>query len=195
MAERVCPWWLGYFLANPLRRLWEKPEMICGPYVRPGMTVVEVGPGMGFFSLPLARMVGDQGLVVCVDVQPRMINSLHRRAQRAGLLERMDLRVCPQDALGLDDLAGTADFVLLFAVVHEVPDQPGLMAQVRNLLKPEGRCLLAEPAGHVDAGQFAETVSVAQRASLSVIEQPAIRGNRAAVLGIVAGESVNTPDP
>ncbi|HUU46571.1 MAG TPA: methyltransferase domain-containing protein [Acidobacteriota bacterium] len=188
MADRVCPWWLGYALASPLRRLFEKPETILSPYVRPGMTAVDVGSGMGFFSLPLARMVGSAGRVVSADLQPRMINSLRRRAQRAGLLERMDLRVCPQDSLGLDDLAGTADFVLLFAVVHEVPDQAGLMVQVRNLMNPTGRCLLAEPAGHVTADRFAETISAAEAAGLTVVAPPAIRRNRAVVLGISDAE-------
>jgi hypothetical protein len=35
----VCPWWGGYFIDNPLRRLFHNPEKIVGPYVQPGMTV------------------------------------------------------------------------------------------------------------------------------------------------------------
>ncbi len=64
----VCPWYLGYLLASPLRRLLENPERMLRPYVRPGMTVLEPGSGMGFFSLPLARLVGAEGRVVCVDL-------------------------------------------------------------------------------------------------------------------------------
>ncbi len=58
MPERVCPWWLGYFLASPIRRLWQNPAQILRPYVREGMTVLEPGPGMVFFTLELARLVG-----------------------------------------------------------------------------------------------------------------------------------------
>jgi len=54
MAHRVCPWWLGYLLASPLRRLLQDPAAIVGPYVREGMTVLEPGPGMGFFTLAMA---------------------------------------------------------------------------------------------------------------------------------------------
>ncbi len=61
MAKRVCPWWLGYLLASRLRRLWEDPRTILAPYVREDMTVLEPGPGMGFFTLELARLVGSSG--------------------------------------------------------------------------------------------------------------------------------------
>ena len=55
MAHRVCPWWLGYLLASPLRRLMANPRKLLAPYVHEGMTVLEPGPGMGFFTLELAR--------------------------------------------------------------------------------------------------------------------------------------------
>ena len=55
----VCPWWMGYLLACPLRRFFEDPAKILATYVREGMTVLEPGPGMGFFTLELARRVGD----------------------------------------------------------------------------------------------------------------------------------------
>ena len=49
------------------------------------MTVLEPGPGMGFFTLELARIVGPEGRVVAVDVQPKMVEGLQKRARRAGL--------------------------------------------------------------------------------------------------------------
>ena len=87
----VCPWWLGPLLANPLRRLVQDPAAILAPHVREGMTVLEPGCGMGFFSLPLARLVGPGGRVVCVDLQRKMIEGLRRRAKRAGLLDPLVL--------------------------------------------------------------------------------------------------------
>lgn len=69
MGNRVCPWWLGYFLASPLRRWIEirDPEAFLRPYVKPGMTVFEPGPGMGFFTLPMANLVGPSGHIVAAD--------------------------------------------------------------------------------------------------------------------------------
>ena len=77
MAEhRVCPSWAGYLLASPVRKLLQNPTRILEPYVRAGMNVLEPGPGMGFFTLELARLVGPEGRVVAVDVQPAMIAGL-----------------------------------------------------------------------------------------------------------------------
>ena len=86
MAHRICPWWLGYLLANPIRRLWHNPRAILQSSVQEGMLVLEPGCGMGFFTLELARLVGRNGKVIAVDVQPRMIAGLKRRARKAGLL-------------------------------------------------------------------------------------------------------------
>jgi len=85
------------------------------------MTVVEPGPGMGFFTLELARLVGPSGRVIAVDVQPKMLAELRRRAAKAGVLDRIEARQGPGDRMGLNDLNGQADFALAFAVVHELP--------------------------------------------------------------------------
>src|SRR5713226_6618958 len=82
MAHRVGPWWLGYFLLNPLRRFGQNPTNILSPHVREGMTVLEPGPGMGFFTLELARLVGSSGRVIAVEIQPKMLVRLKRRAAK-----------------------------------------------------------------------------------------------------------------
>src|ERR1700758_1166897 len=92
MGKRVCPWWLGYFLLTPWRKRRQDPHSLLEPYVRAGMTVLEPGPGMGFFTLELARLVAPQGRVNAVDVQSRMLERLKRRAAKAGVAERIDAR-------------------------------------------------------------------------------------------------------
>lgn len=182
MGKRVCPWWLGYLLASPIRRLMHDPAKILAPYVRDGMTVLEPGPGMGFFTLELARLVGASGRVIAVDVQPRMLEGLKRRAARAGLLERIDARVSAADSLGVADLAGAVDFVLAFAVVHELPAAGPFFAQAAEALKPGGALLLAEPAGHVRAERFDAQLHAAVQAGLEVAEHPSIRRSQATLL-------------
>ena len=88
MAEHVCPWWLGYFLVSPIRRWMQNPDELIAPYVTPGMTVLEPGPGMGFFTLPLARRVGS-GRVIAVDIQPKMLNALRRKLALVFFLSRL----------------------------------------------------------------------------------------------------------
>ena len=70
---------------------------------------------MGFFSLPLARLVGPDGAVVCVDMQEKMLHRLEARARKAGVDGPIRPVVCSQDSLGLEDWSGTVDFALLFA--------------------------------------------------------------------------------
>jgi SAM-dependent methyltransferase len=182
MAHRVCPWWIGYFLASPLRKLRQDPHAILAPYVREGMLVLEPGPGMGFFTLELARLVGPRGRVVAVDVQAKMLSALKRRARRAGLAERIDTRQVADDGMGLGDLEGAADFALAFAMVHEVPDPSRFFTETAAALKPGARLLLAEPTGHVSAPAFDDTLAIAARAGLRVELRPAIRSSHAALL-------------
>lgn len=61
MKQRVCPVWMGYLLVSPLRKLFMGPEKILGPFVRPGMKVLDIGCAMGFFSIPAAKMLGPRG--------------------------------------------------------------------------------------------------------------------------------------
>lgn len=182
MAEHVCPWWLGYFLINPLRRWRQDPHKILSPHVREGMTVLEPGPGMGFFTLELARLVGASGRVIAVDVQPKMLDKLRQRAAKCGLHDRIETRVVGKDSMGLDDLQGRVDFALAFAVVHEVPPRAQFFRQVAATLKPGGILLLAEPKGHVNAARFDAELKSAGDERLTVIEHPRISGSHAALL-------------
>ncbi len=182
MGHRVCPWWIGWLLASPVRKLLQDPARILAPWVHDGMTVLEPGPGMGFFTLELARRVGPGGRVVAVDLQPRMLAGLRRRAARAGLAVRVETRVARATSLGIDDLAGKVDLVLAFAMVHELPDAEAFFRQARSALAPGGRILLAEPAGHVAAAEFEATLAAAERSGLRAEPGPAISRSRTAVL-------------
>lgn len=176
MAEHVCPWWGGYFIDNRLRRLLHNPERLLSPYVRPGMTVMDIGCGMGFFSLAMAALVGDEGKVFAVDLQQQMLDVLQRRARRAGLAERIETRRCEADDLGL---ATPVDFVLAFAMVHEVPDRRRLLRQIDACLKPCGRFYVAEPRIHVPARQYQQMVRDAEELGLVLFAEPAVRWCRA----------------
>jgi len=176
----VCPWWSAWFtINNPLRRLQHNPETILGPYLKPAMTAMDVGCGMGWFTIPMAKMVGQQGRVIAVDLQQQMLDGLWRRAQRAGVADRIQVHRCQRDRLGV---SVQADFALAFAMVHEVPDARRLLAEVQACLRPGGRLLLAEPRLHVSGKAFAATVAVAEELRFQAVEEPRIRMCRAVVL-------------
>ena len=182
MGHRVCPWWLGYFLISPLRRLQLNPNKVLTPFVREGMTVLEPGPGMGFFTVPLARLVGSSGRVVALDVQPKMIKKLQRRLAKARLGDRVDARLVGANSMEINDLAGKVDFTLAFAMVHEMPSAGQFFTEAAAASRLGARLLLVEPAGHVTAEEFEAELRDAARAGFSVLDRPHIRRSQAALL-------------
>ena len=180
-THRVCPWWLAYTFDNPLRSLVHRPARMFNGLVSEGMTVMDVGCGMGYFSIRLAGIVGPQGKVVAVDLQQRMLDTLKKRATKAGVADRIQMRRCEADSLGVQT---AADFILAFWVVHETPDPHAFFRQIVSLLKPGGKLLVAEPKFHVSAEHFQEILAVADRAGLRIAARPSIALSRAAVFSL-----------
>ena len=178
----MCPVWVGYLLANPIRGILQNPRKILAPHVTPGACVLDVGSAMGFFSLPVARLVGPKGRVFCVDLQQKMLDSLVRRARRAQVLDRIEVRRCGTDSLGIPDLHGQIDLALVFAVVHEVDDPARLFAEVHDALRPGGRVLFAEPKGHVRWHAFDKSLAVAGRSGLRKLDTLRIPWSHGALL-------------
>ena len=181
MADHVCPPWVGYLLLNPLRKLGENPRKLFSPFVREGMVVLEPGCAMGFFTLPLARMVGPAGKVVALDTQPKMLSVLERRARRAGIRDQLDIREVGTEGLGIDDLSGKVDFCAVIHVAHEVSDQTAFFADLARAQKPGGRLLIIEPRGHVSTSNFARTLAYAEEAGFRPEASPVMSGDRRAL--------------
>ena len=175
---RVCPWRHAYTFDNVFRRWFHKPEIILEPYVKEGMTVMDVGCGMSIFSIGMAKMVGEQGCVISVDLQRGMLDVLWKRAEKAGVADRIRTHQCEPDVIGVEV---AVDFILAFWMVHEVPDTDAFFSQLRSCLNPEGKFLVAEPKFHVSAGHYRTLLSSAENAGLKRIEDPPIRFSRATV--------------
>ncbi|MBU0730384.1 MAG: class I SAM-dependent methyltransferase [Proteobacteria bacterium] len=178
MGNHVCPWWLAYTFDNPLRSLFHKPEDMFSLYVKAGMTVADLGCGMGFFSLGLARMVKDNGRVLAIDLQPKMLEKTEKRARKSGLSQIISTRLCRKDDIGVRQ---PLDFALAFWVVHETPDIGNFLSQVYSALKPGGILFIAEPKFHVSRGQFKEEQNTAEAMGFVVKDLPRIAFSNALV--------------
>lgn len=176
----VCPWWLCWSFDNPLRRLCHDPLRLLASYVKPGMTAADIGCGMGFFSIGLAKLAGPGGRVIAVDLQQKMLAVLERRARRAGVADRIILHRCRKDGLGIE---ARVDFVLAFWMVHEVPDHRRFFREVFTLLKTDGRLLLAEPKLHVSRNSLAQTLAVCRETGLHLLDEPSVNLSRAFLFG------------
>lgn len=160
---RVCPWWLVHTFDNPLRRFVQKPERILDRIIRPGEHCLDLGCGFGYFTIPMARLVGPSGTVTAADLQPQMLAGVSRRAASSGLSARIRLHRVDESGIHFD---GVFDSVLAFWMVHEALDEVITLRQIRDALKPGGRFLLVEPKGHVNGAAFGRTVELARGAGL-----------------------------
>lgn len=178
MPQHVCPWWLAYSFDNPLRRLFHNPQKLFAPYINPGMTVADIGCGMGYFALGLARLVGASGTVLAVDIQKRMLDQVRARAQRAGCASVVYTLLSESDDIAIEQ---KLDFVLAFWMLHETPDISTFMQQFKNVLKPQGILYFAEPRMHVSAALFRQELQCAQSLGFTLVAQPKVAFSYAAV--------------
>ncbi len=175
----ICPWWLGHAIDNPLRRLINNPDKILRPYVKSGMSTADIGCGRGMFSLAMAKLVGESGRVYSVDLQPEMLAALGKRAEKAGLVDRIELIHASSDNIGITHFV---DFVLAFWMVHEVKDKKRFFGQVAAFLKHKGNFLIVEPKMHVSSRQLRDTLDIAENTGYTILDRPSIRMSRAVVL-------------
>ncbi len=177
--NRVCPVILARGLDNRIRRWLQDPRKILGPYIKEGMTVLDVGCGPGFFSVELAQMVGKSGRVIASDLQEGMLRKLRDKIQGTELQERVTLHLCENNKLGLSE---GVDFVLAFYVVHEIPNQEDFFNEIKSILKPNAKVFIVEPPLHTSKRAFEETIRRARDAGLIVVDRPKIFASKTAIL-------------
>jgi ubiquinone/menaquinone biosynthesis C-methylase UbiE len=141
LRPRPCPYSLAAALDMPGRRLVAGPRRVLDAFgVGPGLTVLEIGPGTGFYTLEAARRVGSSGRLICLDLQPEMLLHARRRLEASGLRAaflRADARALP---LGSE----TVDHVLLVTVLGEIPERASALAEISRVLRAGGRLSVSE---------------------------------------------------
>ncbi len=178
----VCPWWAGYTLNWSIRRIAHSPERILAPYLKAGQTMLDVGCGMGYFTIPAARLLGEVGSVIAVDLQQEMLDGVRRNAEKAGVSACVVPHKCEAHSLGLDKYAGAVDLALTFMMVHEVPDRDRLVFEIRDALRTGGLLLFAEPILHVGKAAFEDSLRRFIEQGFHIVERPRIVICRTAVL-------------
>ena len=116
-------------LMHPVRRTLEAFRL------RPGATVLELGPGPGYFTPEAASMVGTTGRVVCLDLQPGMLALLQNRLREQRVTNAFPVA---GDATRLPLASGSVSAAFLIAVLGEIPDRPTALAELRRVLRPGG---------------------------------------------------------
>lgn len=177
--NRVCPVERAGSLDNRIRRWFQNPQKILRPYIVEGMTVLDIGCGPGFFSIDMAYMVGKTGRVIASDLQDGMLQIVRDKIKGTELEERITLHKCEKNKIGVTD---HVDFILLFYMVHEVPDKFIFFDEIATILKPNGQILLVEPPFHVSKSEFEETIKKTRDAGFSDTEGPHMLFHKTALL-------------
>ena len=140
-----CPAALGWLLESGLReRLAPTPLILEHMGVRAGMWVLEVGPGVGYMTVPVARQLGGEGRLVAVELQPEMARRVRERIAAAGV-ENVDVRDGDVTTASLEPFA--YDLAFLVTVLGEIPNRDLAIAQIRDALKPGGILSFTEVLG------------------------------------------------
>jgi len=146
-------WWRRHPSACPYgQRFWvEAPHpfitrerLLQALALAPGETVLEVGPGTGYYTLPVARALQPGGTLHIADVQPEMLEHATGKAREAGI-DNVEPREA--DARSLPYAAASFDAAFLVAVLGEVPDQDAALRELRRVLRPRGRLVVGELFG------------------------------------------------
>jgi ubiquinone/menaquinone biosynthesis C-methylase UbiE len=145
------------------------------------MRALDVGCGAGFNTEGLARLVGPEGRVVAVDLQPRMLAMTARRLGRSGLSERVELVEAGVEDLGIGSQR-PFDFAVAFWMIHEVGNVEHFFEQLRDALASGAAMLMCEPKLHVSRRAFEDSVQAAIRAGFEERDRPAVALSRSALL-------------
>jgi ubiquinone/menaquinone biosynthesis C-methylase UbiE len=168
--NRVCPVEIAGSLDSKIRRWLQNPEKILKPYVKNGMSALDIGCGPGFFTIAIAGLIGENGKVIAADLQDGMLQKLNQKIKGTEFEKRIKLHKCERDKIGFSE---KVDFILAFYMVHEVPDQMEFLRELKSLLNDNGSIFIVEPKlFHVSKKAFAETVKKAESNGLKPVEYP-----------------------
>lgn len=177
--DHVCPVNLHKSLDNRLRKLIHNPVKILEPFIKEGDTVIDFGCGPGFFTIPMAELTGETGKTIAADLQQGMLDIVAHKIRNTPFQNRIILHRTERDRI---NIFVKANFILLFYMIHEVPNARNLLEQLKEIVKPGGNILVVEPPFHVTGKDFERTKEAAVEAGFTVLKGPGMLLSKTAIL-------------
>ena len=138
----VCPMSVAGLLDSKFRKLFHNPNKILKPYISKNMTVLDIGCGPGVFSIEIAKLMEGTGKVISVDMQKGMLEIIKKKISGKFFEQNIVLHQCTQESINVKE---AVDFVLMFYVLHEVPNKENLFTEVLPLINKNGLLMIVEP--------------------------------------------------
>ena len=177
--KHICPAWGAGGLDNALRKLVHNPQKILKPYIKEGMTVLDVGCGPGFFSIEIAKMLNNSGKVIAADVQEQMLDKIRKKIKATKLETAIELHKSDFESIGI---AEKVDFVLVFWMFHEVRNQKKFVEELSAILKTNGLIFIVEPKMHVSKRAFSAMLDLIKEYGFTIVETPKVFFSRAVLI-------------
>jgi ubiquinone/menaquinone biosynthesis C-methylase UbiE len=168
-------------LESSFRYRFQNPKKILSPYIEPGMTVLDLGCGPGFFTIEIARMLDGSGKVIAADLQNGMLEKVIEKIAGSDLERIVQIHKCQEKSLNLTD---EIDFVFAFYAFHEMCFPDNLIDEIKLLLKSEGSIYIAEQKFHVPQSTFIDIIDKMRKKGFEITEQPKVFLSRAVVMKI-----------
>lgn len=181
IEERVCPHSMAFMLDNWVRRIIQRPRRIVGKYIKKGNRVIDLGCGPGFFTIDMAKMAGEMGEVIAIDLQKKMLDKVKKKAKKHQVDDRIKYHQSFEDSIG-KKFKNQADFVMAYYMIHETNNPKNFLREIKSILKPGGLFLLVEPRMHVSEEKFKKLVRLTEECGYKAIDFPENKGGRGLLL-------------
>lgn len=158
-------------LDSKIRKMFQNPRKILKKYLQPGMTVLDLGCGTGYFTIEIAELIRPQGKVVASDVQEGMLEILRQRIQDTHLKEQILIYQNQENSLGITE---KFDFILAFYSFHEMKYIDKMITELSGIVKPETQILISEQKFHVRKQKFDTIIKKMENTGYRVVERPKI---------------------
>ncbi|MDO5575812.1 MAG: class I SAM-dependent methyltransferase [Fibrobacter sp.] len=175
----VCPAEYAGGLDSGLRRKLQNPSKFLKPFIHKGMSVLDLGCGSGFCVLDIAKLLNGDGCVVGADLQQEMLDLVCQKLENFSQKSLVTLHKCSDSSVGLNQ---KFDFILMFFMFHEMPNQHSSLSELKGMLNSGGKIMIVEPIIHVNAKRFNSEIELARSLGFTVFARPKIFFSRAVVL-------------
>ena len=177
----TCPWWFCFTFDNFTRPWYQDPYKVLSGLIIPGYKVLDVGPGRGYFTLPLASMVGEEGIVYALDIQKKMLEILKSKTEKKGH-SNVIAHLYDGNKFCLNE---SFDFVNIFWMFHEIRNKENFLNELKAVCKPGCKILFVEPYVHVAKKAFNKSLQLFTNNGFKVLEIIKINFSRACLLEVI----------
>ena len=140
-----APAFIGRLLDSDRRRRAQPPDKVIERSgIKPGMRVLDVGCGSGFFATLVARVVGENGMVYALDIEPKMLRQLENKLKKDENRDIKNVQLVQSNADHLPFEPEFFDLAYMVAVLQEVPDRMRALSEIKRVLRPGGILAVTE---------------------------------------------------